>query len=154
MYTEIGREDNIELIDLVDMYIYLQLHNPLVIDEAEPKLYPKEAVEYYVKECNANEGDLQQLCNVLEKRKNDSLSRDMSYKPIYSRTEFFSKCFHVLTENYSVDEIKEIVNKLKFNYLKEENYKYAEFAIDKISSKSLSNRKVLKYVKTMNKKRI
>ena len=34
-------ECNMELVDLVDMYIYLQLHNPLVIDEVEPKQYTK-----------------------------------------------------------------------------------------------------------------
>lgn len=136
-------EYDIELIDLVDTYIYLQLNKPLVIDGSEPKQYSYAAFECYIGE-NKFGNILNRISEIMES--DVDLDSKIIYGPrLYSRTEFYTMCFSELTKEIEFDDLKKIIENLKNDFSKTENSAYASFAIDKLSIKILELKSKVSY---------
>jgi len=124
------------ILNLVDLYIDLQLNSPLVIDKKEPKQYPDVAFDCYVSS-DKGQSFLRGLSRIMESVR--TKEEKFLYGPNrYSRTEFFSKCFNYLIkstkENINLSELEKIKRDLISDCCIERNAsQYVKLAVEELS---------------------
>lgn len=122
------------VLNLVDVYIDLQLNNPLVINKKEPKQYPDVAIECYVSS-DKGQSYLRGLIKCMEgvRTTEELLNYGLNR---YTRTEFFSKCFYDLTINMTIYDLELMKSELiKDCSIERNNDQYVNLAVQELSQK-------------------